>query len=104
MTLISNIFCSLHFPPCLPRNDDFNNTCKESIGDCNANDVENDENELEQLVAAKLAKCHYPLCVELCVKRGAEGGNILSSCPYSKFGLRKVLLSVIMESPGQRLV
>ena len=39
--------------------DDFNNTCKESVADCNANDVEKDEKNLEELVAAKR---HQRLC------------------------------------------
>ena len=33
--------------------DDFNNTCKESVADCNESDVEKDEKNLEELVAAE---------------------------------------------------
>ena len=39
----------------MSRDDDCNNTCKESVADSNANDVEKDEEDLEELVATK---CH----------------------------------------------
>ena len=35
------------------------NTCKESVTDCNGNDVEKDEKDLEDLVDSK---SHHPVC------------------------------------------
>ena len=58
----SNIKMKLLFAiasACIPRDDDFNNTCKQSIANDYADDVEKDEKDLEELVAAK---CHHRLC------------------------------------------
>ena len=73
---INNTLLSFWLNLCLARDEDVNNTCKESVADCNANDVAKDEEDLEEFVAAQ---CHRRLWARAVCRRmrraGEEGGG-----------------------------